>query len=82
MFDRLMSLVTPYDIAIKTAEFFGLDNKFISIANSSTFKQVARRPLITGLTIDKARRDLGYEPHSFEEGIAVIAHQSSRVAVS
>jgi len=28
------------------------------------------RPPKTGFILDKARRELGYAPHSFEEGIA------------
>ena len=43
--------------------------------NSSTFKQTAARPLITGFNIDKARRELGYEPHSFIQGIAILDSQ-------
>ena len=31
----------------------------------------------TGLLIDKAIRDLGYAPHSFDEGIALLASQMS-----
>lgn len=67
--------LSPYDIAIQTAEFFNLDKSFIKITDSTQFKQVARRPLKTGFIIDKARKELGYEPHSFKEGIAVMAGQ-------
>jgi dTDP-4-dehydrorhamnose reductase len=67
--------ITPYDIAIKTAEYFRLDKSLIQIADSSNFSQPARRPLITGFIIDKARTELGYEPHSFSEGIDVLARQ-------
>lgn len=74
--------ITPYDIAVKTADFFGLDKSLIKPANSTTFKQPATRPLVTGFKIEKARKELGFEPHSFEEGIAVIAHQITRVPVS
>jgi len=37
--------------------------------------QPARRPLTTGFIIDKARKELGYEPHSFEEGLEVMVKQ-------
>jgi len=67
--------LSPYDIAHKTADFFKLDKSLIKAADSSTFKQPARRPLTTGFIITKAERDLGYKPHSFEEGIAVLAEQ-------
>lgn len=67
--------ITPYDIALKTAEFFKLDETLIIPTDSSQFKQTARRPLRTGFVIEKARIELGYEPHSFDEGIALMAEQ-------
>jgi dTDP-4-dehydrorhamnose reductase len=67
--------LTPYDIALATADYFNLDKNFIQATDSSQFKQPAPRPPKTGFIIDKARKDLGYEPHSFTEGIAVLASQ-------
>ena len=67
--------LSPYDIAIKTADYFKLDKSLIKATDSTQFKQPARRPLTTGFIIDKARKDLGYEPHTFEEGIGVLASQ-------
>lgn len=67
--------LTPYDIAQKTAAFFKLDASYIEQADSSNFTQTAKRPAKTGFVIDKAKRDLGYAPHTFEEGIAVLASQ-------
>lgn len=67
--------LSPYDIAIQTAEYFGLDKSLIKATDSTQFKQPARRPLITGFIIDKARKDLGYEPVSFKQGIEVMAKQ-------
>ena len=67
--------VSPYDIAIRTAEFFNLDKSLIRETDSTKFTQPAKRPLKTGFVIDKARRDLGYEPHSFEEGLEVLRSQ-------
>jgi len=68
-------LLTPYDMAIKTADFFKLDKKLITKTDSTKFKQPAVRPLRTGFIIDKAINELGYDPHSFEEGIALLAEQ-------
>ncbi len=64
-----------YDIAIRTADFFGLDKSLIKETDSTKFTQPAKRPPRTGFIIDKARKDLGYEPHSFEEGLKTIATQ-------
>lgn len=67
--------LSPYDIAIQTAEFFGLDQSLIKVTDSTTFKQPAARPLRTGFIIDKARAVLNYTPHSFKEGLAIVQSQ-------
>jgi dTDP-4-dehydrorhamnose reductase len=74
--------ITPYDIAIQTAEYFELDKSLIKPVDSTTFKQPARRPLKTGFIIDKARTELGYEPHTFRQGLELMATQMSKVAIS
>ncbi|HSZ25810.1 MAG TPA: SDR family oxidoreductase [Cytophagaceae bacterium] len=68
-------MLTPYEMAIKTADFFRLDKTFINRADSSTFTQPAKRPPRTGFTIDKAKNILGYNPHSFVEGIHFMQEQ-------
>ncbi|GAA0890575.1 dTDP-4-dehydrorhamnose reductase [Fulvivirga kasyanovii] len=68
-------MLTPYDMAIKTADFFKLDKTLIHKTDGSKFTQPAKRPPKTGFIIDKARKDLGYEPHSFEEGLKVLNDQ-------
>src|SRR5690606_29856932 len=67
--------LTPYDMALMTAGYFKLDKSLIIKADASTFSQPARRPPKTVFNIDKARKVLGYEPHSFDEGIAIVAKQ-------
>lgn len=67
--------LTPYEMAMMTADYFGLDKSLITQADSSTFTQPAKRPPRTGFVLDKAQQVLGYEPHSFVEGIAVLANQ-------
>ena len=68
-------LLTPYEMALKIAAFFDLDTSTMEKADASTFTQTAKRPPRTGLLIDKARSELGYSPHSFDEGIAVLVEQ-------
>lgn len=68
--------LTPYEMAIKTADFFHLDKSLITEADSSNFTQPAKRPPRTGFILDKAIAVLGYNPVSFEEGIAVVAEQT------
>lgn len=68
-------MMTPYDIAIKTADFFGLDKSLIKQTDSTQFKQTAARPPKTGFIIDKAKRELSYQPHGFIEGLEVLNTQ-------
>jgi dTDP-4-dehydrorhamnose reductase len=70
-------MMTPYDIAIKTADFFGLDKSLIKQTDSTQFKQPAARPPKTGFIIDKAKKELGYQPHRFIEGLEVLNTQLS-----
>lgn len=67
--------LTPYAIAIQTADYFKLDTSRITKTDSTQFKQPAARPLKTGFIIDKAIQELGYTPGSFQEGLAVVASQ-------
>lgn len=67
--------LTPYDIAVATADYFKLDKSLINATDSTKFTQPAKRPPRTGFIIDKARTDLNYEPRSFAEGLAVLESQ-------
>jgi dTDP-4-dehydrorhamnose reductase len=62
-------ILSPYSMAGKTAAHFFLDKDLIERVNASVFTQPAKRPPVTGLSIEKARNQLGYEPLSFEEGL-------------
>lgn len=68
-------LLSPYQIARKTAAFYALDASLIHPTSSEELHQAARRPLKTGFIIEKARRVLGYEPHTFDEGMIIMAAQ-------
>jgi dTDP-4-dehydrorhamnose reductase len=68
-------LLTPYDMALLVAEYFKLEASLIEEVDASTFSQKARRPLRTGFDISKAERDLGYSPHTFLQGLALVASQ-------
>lgn len=67
--------LSPYDMALHVADFFQLDKTLIKATDSTTFKQPAARPLTTGFIIEKAKKKLGYEPHSFSEGLAILQSQ-------
>ena len=63
------------DLARTVADYYGLDKNLIKPSKSADIKQPAKRPPITGFIIDKAINDLGYNPHSFVEGIQILEEQ-------
>lgn len=71
-------MLTPYEMAMITAEYFKLDKSLISKTDGSKFTQPAKRPPKTGFIIQKAKDKLGYQPHRFEEGLKVLADQLQR----
>lgn len=73
-------LLTPYDMAQKTIDFFKLDGSSMEKADSTIFTQPAKRPPRTGFNLEKAEKELGYKPHSFDEGIALMAEQMKKGA--
>lgn len=62
-------VLTPYDMAVCVAGYFGLDKTLMEKVDAAVFTQPARRPLKTGFIIDKAEKELGYSPIGFMEGI-------------
>ncbi|MDX5436537.1 MAG: SDR family oxidoreductase [Pontibacter sp.] len=69
-------MLTPYDMAMQVADFFALDKSLIDKADANTFSQPAKRPARTGFIIRKAETELGYRPHTFAEGIRLVAEQA------
>ena len=67
--------MSVFDLVYKVATFWNLDKSLLNISTSEGIKQPAKRPPITGFILDKAMRDLGYAPHSFEQGLAVLDTQ-------
>jgi dTDP-4-dehydrorhamnose reductase len=62
-------VLTPYEMACRLAAYFGYDSSLIKKVTAAEFKQPAVRPLKTGFDISKAKRELGYAPVSFDEGL-------------
>ena len=63
------------ELVHRVGRFFQLDTAVITPVKSDSLGQPARRPPRTGFILDKARRDLGYTPHGFEGGLAILAGQ-------
>jgi dTDP-4-dehydrorhamnose reductase len=70
------------NLVYRVADFWKLDKSLVTPTKSTTLNQAARRPPYTGFVIDKAKRDLGYQPHSFEEGLAILSTQLEQAVVS
>ncbi|KAA9333653.1 SDR family oxidoreductase [Adhaeribacter soli] len=68
-------LLTPYQMALQVADYFKLDASLIQKTDASKFTQPAKRPPRTGFVIEKAKKELGYKPHTFQEGIGIVAGQ-------
>jgi dTDP-4-dehydrorhamnose reductase len=67
--------LTPYEMAVQTAGYFKLNPQMLEKVDAKTFTQPAKRPAKTGFVIDKAINDLGYKPHTFEEGLDIVAKE-------
>jgi dTDP-4-dehydrorhamnose reductase len=61
--------LTPYEMACTAAEYLQLDKSLIIRATAETLQQPAKRPQRTGFVIDKAKKQLGFNPVSFKEGM-------------
>jgi dTDP-4-dehydrorhamnose reductase len=69
------------ELVQRVGDFFSLDTSGITPIKSDTLGQPAKRPPVTGFILDKARRDLGYAPRHFEEGLAVLRAQLQALAL-
>lgn len=69
--NEMMSIL---QLVYKVADFWQLDKSIITPIESEVLKK-APRPKKTGFIIDKAVKELGYKPHSFEEGLRVLDGQ-------
>lgn len=61
--------MTPFEMAVATARFFGLDTALVREAASPDIRQPAVRPPRTGFNIEKAKKELGFQPVSFLQGL-------------
>lgn len=68
-------IMSILELVETVADFFKLDKSYINPIKSDTLNQAAKRPPKTGFILDKARRELGYNPHSFREGLDILAKQ-------
>jgi dTDP-4-dehydrorhamnose reductase len=63
------------ELVEKVADFYNLDKSCIKPIKSDSLNQPAKRPPRTGFILNKAIKELGYHPHSFEEGLKILDGQ-------
>ena len=63
------------ELVYSVADFWKLDKSLVTPSKSDNLNQAAKRPPRTGFDISKAKRELGYAPHSFEEGLKILDAQ-------
>lgn len=62
-------MLTPYQMACQTADHLQLDSTLIKKVTADNFSQPARRPLRTNFIIEKAKKELGFQPVNFQTGL-------------
>ncbi len=68
-------LMSILEIVERVADHYGLNKSLIKPISAESLNQAAKRPKKTGFILDKAIVELGYSPHSFEEGMALMDKQ-------
>lgn len=67
------------ELVYKVADHWKLDKSLITPSKSNLLNQAAKRPPFTGFIIEKAKRELGYTPHSFAEGLEILDRQLKEI---
>lgn len=65
-------VLSPYQMALKVAQKLQLDEGLIHPVDADSFQQLGKRPLKTGFIIEKAIKDLNFQPKSFTEALDLI----------
>jgi len=68
-------IMSIYEIVERIAKHYGNSTENLNKISTATLNQKAGRPPKTGFILDKSRKELGYNPHSFEECLTIIDQQ-------
>ena len=68
-------IMSIYEIVERIAKHYGNTTENLNKISTATLNQTAGRPPRTGFILDKSRKELGYNPHSFEECLTIIDQQ-------
>jgi len=75
-------MLSILELVKKVAEYWKLDQSLIKAISADSLNQTAKRPKRTGFILNKAKNELGYNPRSFEEGIAFVDAQLKAISES
>ena len=68
-------IMSIYDMVYRIAKYYNYSTDQINRISTATLNQKTLRPLKTGFILDKSIKELGYNPHSFEESLKIINEQ-------
>ena len=72
-------IMSIYEIVERIAKYYGKSTENLNKISTATLNQKASRPPKTGFVLDKARKVLGYKPHSFEQCLAIMDEQLKKI---
>lgn len=61
-----------YELGLRVAHYLNADPSLVMPIDSSTLNQLAPRPPKSGFKLDKAKNELGYQPHTIEETLSFL----------
>jgi len=68
-------IMSIYEIVERIAKHYGNTTENLNRISTATLNQTAGRPPRTGFILDKSNKELGYNPHSFEECLTIVDQQ-------
>ena len=68
-------MMSILDLVNRVGAHYNLNTENVSCITSESLNQSAKRPPKTGFILDKARKELDYNPVSFEEGLDIVLNQ-------
>ena len=68
-------IMSIFEMVERMADFYDCDKSIINRISTERLNQKAKRPPKTGFILQKSIKELAYQPHSFEEGLAIVEQQ-------
>lgn len=68
-------IMSIYDMVERIGKYYNFSTENLNRISTEILSQKAPRPPRTGFILDKAIKELGYQPHSFEECLNMIRQQ-------